>query len=303
MKRGHFMRVTGYKLGAKSLINDNLGKCFLMSSIFVFPKVVFVLAATILFLGYRADMLHGVFFALGISVAVVVLFVLNAVCVPFGELALFRLASGDEADVPLSLLSDTIIFDIYDEAEAESYVAAERDGYDEFRSIAAVLRRFGLARLLRLRLCLLGNLARDVALTALPAGALVALLLLGVVLVPLPTGAFVALCIGSFAILLLAVMELGLEYDKYRYVYITIPEIAADFSSYSFPYKFMLGKSIEKAGESIREIRHCEVSFWGWSAFVSVTALFLVPILYFLSYKKLTFYYVIIRRQPSYNFV
>lgn len=297
------MRVTGYKLGAKSLINENLGKCLLTSSILVFPKVVFVVVVTIFLLGYMADVLHGLFLILAIAVATVILFVLNAVCVPLGELALFGLASDDEAAIDFYLSSDTIVFDMRDEAEAESQEVAERDVYDEFRDIATVLRNFGFARLLRLRLCLLANLAKDVALTALPAGALVAVLLIGALLVPLPTGAFVALCIGSIAILLLAVMEVGLEYDKYRYVYITMPEIASDFSSYSFPYKFMMKRSVEKAGEAIAEIRRCEISFWGWSIFASITALFLVPILYFLSYKKLTFYYVIIGRQPSYNFV
>ncbi len=313
------MRVTGYKLNAKSIINDNLGKCLLSSLVLIFPKMMFAGAALIVWLAYRAELLNAFFVVPGILLSLGILFVLNSVCVPIGELMLFELADNEnqlqsDFETQAKVDSDTAedFFDMaLDVALEFAFDKPAVEATKEFQipfdfsnagaepetptptAIDAV-RFFGFVRLLKLRFSLLTNLVRDVALTAFPAVLLVAGLLAYALYAPLPIGAFASFLTGSVAILLLAAMELGLEYDKYRYVYLSLPEFSREFSNYSFPYKSMLVKSAEQATTGIGAIRRCEVSFWGWTVFAFAFLPFLVPLLYFIPYKKLTFYNVIL---------
>ncbi len=289
------MRVTGYKLTAKSIINENIGKCLLSSLILLFPKVFLVSVVFIFFILYKTEMLHVFFFLPGILCGVAITFFLNSICVPFGELLIFSLVDDSEESEETSDLDMTKEFDLFS-MNADAF----KQGSEEIQVFDA-LRSFGFARLLKLRLTLLTNLARDVSLTALPAILLVVLLLTYAAYAPLPIGAFATLCIGSIAILLLAVMELGLEYDKYRYVYLCIPKFADEFMNYSFPYKSMLGESVEKASNGIGAIRRCEVSFWGWLIVSFLLFFLIVPMLYFISYKKLTLYNVITQDNLAYK--
>lgn len=303
------MQVTGYKLNAKSIINDNLGKCLLSSAVLIFPKMMFVGAALIVWLAYRAEFLNVFFVVPGLLLSLGLLFVLNSVCVPLGELMLFELA-GNENESNFSeseKLLDTV-FDVALEFAFEPPVAeatkefripfefsnGETEPETQLPSAFDAVRAFGFVRLLKLRFSLLTNLCRDVAVTAFPAVVLVAGFLAYALYAPLPIGAFASFLAGSVAILLLAAMELGLEYDKYRYVYLCLPEFSRELSNYSFPYKSMLIKSSEKAAMGISAIRRCEVSFWGWTILAFALLPFLVPMLYFIPYKKLTLYSVII---------
>ncbi len=311
------MRVTGYKLNAKSIINDNIGKCLLSSLILIFPKLIFTGCVIIVWLAYRVQLLNVFSVFLGVSLSLGILFVLNSLCVPIGELILFNLANNENPeksceesepimdtaldmaiefafDLPVSEETKEFYFPLeFQRAFANEEEVASEETETLLLEVLGDVRRFGFVRLIKLRFSLLVNLARDVALTALPAVVLVAGLLTYALYAPLPVGAFGTLLAGSSAILLLAAMELGLEYDKYRYVYLSLPEFAKDFSSYSFPYKSMLEKSTGKASEGIGRIRRCEISFWGWSIFAFAFLPFFVPMLYFMPYKKLTLYNVI----------
>ena len=333
------MRVTAYKLNAKSIINDNLGKCLLSSLILIFPKFVFAVCVIIALLSYKAAFINLLFAVLGVVLSFGILFVLNSLCVPVGELILFYLAN-DEAVDELSEDYETIVdtaldmamefaFDLPVSDETKEFrfplkFAEEKSEYKTFTEkdfaamdfaeevamgeekvhpeaaetllveVLGAVRRFGFAHLLKLRMSLLLNLIRDIAQTAFPAVALVAWLLAYALYAPLPIGAFGTLFIGSFAILLLAAMELGLEYDKYRYVYLSLPEFSKDFYDYSFPYKSMLEKSSKRASSGIGAIRKCEISFWGWTVLSFLFLPFVAPVLYFIPYKKLTLYNVII---------
>lgn len=313
------MRVTAYKLNAKSIINDNIGKCLLSSLILIFPKLVFAGCVIIALLSYKATFINLLFAVLGVLLSLIVLFVLNSVCVPVGELILFYLANEESVD-ELSEDYETIVDAAFDMAMDFAFDLPVSDETKEFRfplkfaegdaggeekvhreetetllvEVLGAVRRFGFTHLLKLRMSLLLNLIRDIAQTAFPAVALVAGLLAYALYAPLPIGAFGTLAIGSSAILLLAAMELGLEYDKYRYVYLSLPEFSKDFYDYSFPYKSMLEKSSERASSGIGAIRKCEISFWGWTVLSFLFLPFVAPVLYFIPYKKLTFYNVII---------
>ena len=313
------MRVTAYKLNAKSIINDNLGKCLLSSLILIFPKFVFAGCVIIALLSYKAAFINLLFAVLGVLLSLIVLFVLNSVCVPVGELILFYLANEESVD-ELSEDYETIVDTAFDMAIDFAFDLPVSDETKEFRfplkfaegdaggeekvhpeeaetllaEVLGAVRRFGFTHLLKLRMSLLLNLIRDIAQTAFPAVALVGGLLAYALYAPLPIGAFGTLAIGSSAILLLAAMELGLEYDKYRYVYLSLPEFSKDFYDYSFPYKSMLEKSSERASSGIGAIRKCEISFWGWTVLSFLFLPFVAPVLYFIPYKKLTFYNVII---------
>ena len=313
------MRVTAYKLNAKSIINDNLGKCLLSSLILIFPKFVFAGCVIIALLSYKATFINLLFAVLGVLLSLIVLFVLNSVCVPVGELILFYLANEESVD-ELSEDYETIVDTAFDMAMDFAFDLPVSDETKEFRfplkfaegdaggeekvhpeeaetllvEVLGAVRRFGFTHLLKLRMSLLLNLIRDIAQTAFPAVALVGGLLAYALYAPLPIGAFGTLAIGSSAILLLAAMELGLEYDKYRYVYLSLPEFSKDFYDYSFPYKSMLEKSSERASSGIGAIRKCEISFWGWTVLSFLFLPFVAPVLYFIPYKKLTFYNVII---------
>ncbi len=313
------MRVTAYKLNAKSIINDNLGKCLLSSLILIFPKFVFAGCVIIALLSYKAAFINLLFAVLGVLLSLIVLFVLNSVCVPVGELILFYLANEESVD-ELSEDYETIVDTAFDMAMDFAFDLPVSDETKEFRfplkfaegdaggeekvhpeeaetllaEVLGAVRRFGFTHLLKLRMSLLLNLIRDIAQTAFPAVALVGGLLAYALYAPLPIGAFGTLAIGSSAILLLAAMELGLEYDKYRYVYLSLPEFSKDFYDYSFPYKSMLEKSSERASSGIGAIRKCEISFWGWTVLSFLFLPFVAPVLYFIPYKKLTFYNVII---------
>lgn len=306
-------------MNAKSIINDNLGKCLLSSLILIFPKFVFAGCVIIALLSYKATFINLLFAVLGVLLSLIVLFVLNSVCVPVGELILFYLANEESVD-ELSEDYETIVDTAFDMAMDFAFDLPASDETKEFRfplkfaegdaggeekvhpeeaetllvEVLGAVRRFGFTHLLKLRMSLLLNLIRDIAQTAFPAVALVAGLLAYALYAPLPIGAFGTLAIGSSAILLLAAMELGLEYDKYRYVYLSLPEFSKDFYDYSFPYKSMLEKSSERASSGIGAIRKCEISFWGWMVLSFLFLPFVAPVLYFIPYKKLTFYNVII---------
>lgn len=268
---------------------------------------------------YKAAFINLLFAVLGVLLSLIVLFVLNSVCVPVGELMLFYLANEESVD-ELSEDYETIVDTAFDMAMDFAFDLPVSDETKEFRfplkfaegdaggeekvhpeetetllaEVLGAVRRFGFTHLLKLRMSLLLNLIRDIAQTAFPAVALVGGLLAYALYAPLPIGAFGTLAIGSSAILLLAAMELGLEYDKYRYVYLSLPEFSKDFYDYSFPYKSMLEKSSERASSGIGAIRKCEISFWGWTVLSFLFLPFVAPVLYFIPYKKLTFYNVII---------
>lgn len=329
MRECVFLRVTGYKLNAKSIINENLGKCLLSSLILIFPKAVFSGCLFFAWVCFKANFVNTIFIVLGLLIAGVLLFVLNAVCVPLGELSLFNLVGEGEtqataeecaydADLDIALefafappITDItrefhFSFQADDEFNDESNDKLEISTASGFASIieegspkgwlseaVQSVQSFGFVRLLKLRLFLLTNLAKDIALTALPAIVIIAVFSIYVIFSPQPVAAFVAFSIGAFAVFLLAIMEIGLEYDKYRYVYLSLSDFARDFSNYSFPYKSLLGKSSETASKGISVIRKCEISFWGWTVLSVLLLPFVIPLIYFLPYKKLTLYNVI----------
>lgn len=336
------MRVMGYKLNAKSIINDNLGKCLLSSLILIFPKLIFLCAVIIISMLYIYSGINSFVAISGILIFTALLFVLNSICVPIGELMLSDLAAeknenlsgsdslngsdniyGDieegilEKDLDTAMEFAFFVPNVFDGAAADDYQTKEfKLHFDEEvvsdkgesenvyplgdpfkrRTLSSVetVFGFGFVRLLKLRFFLITNLVRDIALTALPALVLIVCFFLYAFFSPLPVSAFTVFLIGSLSILLLAVMEIGLEYDKYRYVYLFLDEFSRDFSSYSFPYKSILSKSIDAASIAIGPIRKCEVSFWGWFLIACFSLPIFVPTLYFLSYKKLTLYNVII---------
>lgn len=319
------MRVTGYKLNAKSIINENPGKCLLSSLILIFPKAVFAGCLVLTWVCFKANFVDTFFIVLGLLISAVLLFVLNAVCVPVGEISLFNLVGGGKAEaiagehacetdldtalefafVP-PITDSTREFHFSFETDDEAYHGTEATALSDFSSVnggaspkewlskaVQSVQSFGFVRLLKLRLFLLTNLAKDIALTALPAIVIIAVFSIYVIFSPRPVAAFAAFSIGAFAVFLLAVMEIGLEYDKYRYVYLSLSEFARDFSSYSFPYKSLLGKSCKTASKGIGVIRKCEISFWGWTVLSVLLLPFIIPLIYFLPYKKLTLYNVI----------
>ena len=125
------MQVTGYKLNAKSIINDNLGKCLLSSAVLIFPKMMFVGAALIVWLAYRAEFLNVFFVVPGLLLSLGLLFVLNSVCVPLGELMLFELA-GNENESNFSE-SEKLLDTVFDVALEFAFEPPVAEATKEFR--------------------------------------------------------------------------------------------------------------------------------------------------------------------------
>ena len=210
------MKVSTYKLAAKRIMNEHFWKCTAMSFLIMLPRLAFIVSTTVLIVIQHIFGFSTMNTVLFILIAFVILSLVDVFTVSTCELVLWSIAENDISD-----------------SDDESCHTLKL--MDSFK----VLMQFGISNLLRLRLRIIFGLAKDILIAVIPPIILMCTMIWFVFSAALPVSAFVILVLGVIAIFILALYQVTLEYDKYRFVYKSIGE------NYSERAKLSMADTVE----------------------------------------------------------
>lgn len=212
------MKISTYKLAAKRIINEHFWKCIAITFFMMLPKLIFIVSSAVLI---------GIQTIIGFSKLHIALFI----CIAFGIFSLLDVFSVSSGELMLWSIAEN---DLRDTEDADSRILKFMDSF-------RVLAQFGISNVFKLRLRIVLGLAKDILIAVIPPLVLTCTVVYFIFSAALPVSAFVILILGVIAIFILALYQVTLEYDKYRFVYKSIGENYSERAKLSMADTVQLG--------------------------------------------------------------
>lgn len=265
------IRLSSYKITAKSIINENIGRCTGSFLLIYGPRALLIFSVSaIVFLT------HGGFLPVYAAAIIGVLLpcltlIIDSFSIALGELFLSSLS--------------------------EAYCGETGAEINTFRKLSVHLRKAGLRRLLALRIRMLFCVAKDTFISILPVAIVILSIFLFAGSLAVPVEAFAVAVAGMILALLTARTEVLMEYDKYRFLYMRDGLFSEDTLLNDSDAVFTA--SLQNCSRVSGLVKKCEKSFSLWKLFVLVTLPLVLPLVYFSVYKKVTMYSIVYKTRPS----
>lgn len=265
------IRLSSYKIMAKSIINENIGRCT---------------GSFLLIYGPRALLLFSVF---------AIIFFTHGGFLPVYAAAI----------IGVLLSCFTLIIDSFSIALGELFLSSLSAAYcgetdaeiSTFRELSVHLRNAGLRRLLALRVRMLFCVAKDTFISILPVAIVILSIFLFAGSLAVPVEAFAVAVTGMILAALTARTEILMEYDKYRFLYMRDGFFSEDTLPNDSDAVFT--SSLQNCSRVSGLVKKCEKSFSLWKLFVVVTLPIVLPLVYFSVYKKVVMYNIIYKTRTS----
>ena len=265
------IKLSSYKITAKSIINENIGRCTGSFLLIYGPRVllIFFVFATI-FLAHGGLLPVYAAAIIGVLLSCFTL-IIDSFTIALGELFLSSLS--------------------------EAYCGETDAEINTFRKLSVHLRKAGLQKLLALRVKMLFYVAKDTFISILPVAIVILSIFLFAGSLAVPVEAFAVAAIGMILALLTARTEVLMEYDKYRFLYMRDGFFSEDTLLNDSDVVFTA--SLQNCSRVSGIVKKCEKSFSLWKMFVLVTLPLVLPLVYFSVYKKVTMYNIVYKTRPS----
>lgn len=265
------IRLSSYKIMAKSIINENIGRCTGSFLLIYGPRVVliFFVFATI-FLAHGGLLPVYAAAIIGVLLSCFTL-IIDSFTIALGELFLSSLS--------------------------EAYCGETDVGISTFRELSVHLRKAGLRKLLALRVRMLFCVAKDTFISVLPAAIVILSVYLFTGSLAVPVEAFAVAVMGMILAVLTARTEALMEYDKYRFLYMRNGIFSEDTLPNDSDVAFE--SSLQSCSRVSGLVKKCEKSFSLWKVFVLITLPLALPLMYFSVYKKVAMYNIVYKNRPS----
>lgn len=282
-KRIKRVKMSSYKILAKSIINENVGRCA-GSFLLIYGARIF-LVLTSVGLSFAAYEKFVPVYAAAITAAVLtgLTFLADSFFVALGELFLSALSS--------------------------CYCGEDEFCVKTYAELSAHLRKIGFVNLIRIRIKMFVGIVRDTTVSLIPAVVVMFSVVAFTGASAVPTEAFFASLSGIILIILTVREEIILEYDKYRFVYseacLFYEKNKKSFDTQNFVDTGLVSENAVKQScefyrEISDEIKRCENSFMPRKIFSVITLPLLLPILYLGVYKKVTMYCILEKRENDF---
>lgn len=283
-KRIKRVKMSSYKILAKSIINENVGRCAVSFLLIYGARIFLVLTSFGLFFAAYEKFVPVYAAAITAAVLTGLTFLADSFFVALGELFLSALSS--------------------------CYCGEDEFCVKTYAELSAHLRKIGFINLIRIRIKMLVGIVRDTTVSLIPAIVVMFSVIAFTGASAVPTEAFFVSLSGIILTIFTVREEIILEYDKYRFVY---SETCLIFekneklldTQASADRSFVSENAVKQSCELYRgisdEIKRCENSFIPRKIFSIVTLPLLLPLLYLSIYKKVTMYCILERRENDFS--
>lgn len=248
-------RFSSCKITAKRIINEKRWDCVFAALLIVFPRLIFVIAFLSLIIANSFEILSAVTTAVALIALLFFSIPADAFFTAWGELNFYRIT--------------------------EEYFFMNSDTSDKI-SARSVLKKFGIKRLVKLRLSIFLYRLKDILISAMPLIAIIIVTWLFVGSYKMPVFAFAVTVSGLILITVLSLAKIALEKDKYHFIY-----NEDNMNSDSKTSLDLIKNSSLISSQKINFMIRYESGFLRWDLLALLTLPLIFPAVYVLIYKKL----------------